>query len=201
MKDFGCAIVLAGGNSQRMGFDKQKIILHNNRLMDRITEMLAEEFEQIIIVTNVPDIYKNSPYIITKDEIKNMGPLGGIYSGLKKASSLYSYVIACDMPVINMEYIHMMKERITIRKPQACVARYKEWIEPFNAFYSSAQIEKIEECLGRGERSVYNCLKGCDVLYIEESDARKFSPNWDMFYNLNTRGELASYLANAEENG
>ncbi len=200
MKDFGSAIILAGGKSLRMGFDKQKIILRNNRLIDRITDILSREFDELILVTNDLDLYKDSPYTIVEDEIKDMGPLGGIHTGLKRSSSRYSFVFACDMPVVNIGYIHMMKDKIAIIKPQACVARYKEWIEPFNAFYSISQIEEIEKHLGSGGRSVYDCLKKCNTFFIAEEEARRFSPDWDMFYNLNTREELACYVERVKGN-
>ena len=56
-----------------------------------------------------------------------------------------------------------------------------EWIEPFNAFYSKDIIENIEKHLSQDRRSINSyCLK-LKVHYIEEEEAREFSPNWDMF--------------------
>ncbi len=33
-----------------------------------------------------------------------------------------------------------------------------------------------------------------DINYIEEKKAREFSPNWDMFLNLNTKNDLENFL-------
>ena len=80
MKKFGTAIILAGGKSTRMGFDKQFLELNKKRLIDIIINKLKEEFEEIIIVTNKPEEYRKYTQKILSDKIKDVGPLGGIYT-------------------------------------------------------------------------------------------------------------------------
>ena len=48
MDKFSTAIVLAGGQSSRMGFDKQLLRIHERSLMDSIVNNLKEEFEEIM---------------------------------------------------------------------------------------------------------------------------------------------------------
>lgn len=93
MKKFGSAIILAGGKSTRMGFDKQLLKIDERRLMDSLIHKLHKDFEEIIIVTNRPDLYIGLSHIITTDILKDKGPLGGIHAGLKKSSSQYAFVV------------------------------------------------------------------------------------------------------------
>jgi molybdopterin-guanine dinucleotide biosynthesis protein A len=59
-------------------------------------------------------------------------------------------------------------------------------IEPFNAFYSQSLLPKIEASIKAGKRQINLLLKDSKVIYINEEKAREFSPDWDMFTNINT---------------
>lgn len=195
MKLFGTAIILAGGKSSRMGFDKQFLSIDERRLMDSIIKKLKKEFDEIIIVTNKPDHYIGLGHKITEDILKDKGPLGGIHAGLSISSSKYSLVIACDMPNINMDYIEYMKEHIG---EDGCTTKVGQWLEPFCSFYSRNLIQDIEDYLDKNRRSTSNFLREINVNYIEENKAREFSHNWDMFLNLNTKADLEDYLNSLE---
>lgn len=194
MKRFGTAVILAGGKSTRMGFDKQLLKINERRLIDNLRKKLSGQFDEIIVVTNKSEYYLGFSDKITKDIIVGKGPLSGIHAGLMAASSLYVYFVACDMPNINMEYIRYMEEEMENSKDKACVTRFGQWIEPFNAFYSKEMIRDIEKHLLSNKKSVNSLLEKLPVHYIEEEKAREFSPNWDMFLNLNTKEDLKDFL-------
>ena len=48
----------------------------------------------------------------------------------------------------------------------------------------------------KNRRSIFKLLDRLDVFYMAESEARSFSPKWDMFLNLNTKEDLNYYLQN-----
>lgn len=194
VNDFATAIILAGGKSSRMGFDKQFLKIDQRRLMDSLVNKLKTEFDEIIIVTNKPEYYIGLSHKIITDKIVDKGPLGGIHAGLMESSSKYNFVVACDMPNINMNYVRYMIESMKDDSLDGCVTNFMEWIEPFSSFYSRDLVDKIEAHLATGRRSINSMLKNLNIKYIEEHDARKFSPNWDMFLNLNTREDLNEYL-------
>ena len=196
MKKFGTAMILAGGKSSRMGFDKQLLKIDERRLMDNLAQKLSKEFEEIIIVTNRPELYIGLSHIITMDILKDKGPLGGIHAGLVKSSSEYAFVVACDMPNINMEYVRFMKSKTKLDS-MGCVTKFGKWIEPFSSFYSVEMIQHIEKYLATNRRSINGLIDDFHITYIEEKEARKYSPSWDMFLNLNTKEDLENYLQNA----
>ncbi len=180
-----------------MRFDKQLLEINGEKLLENLVLRLGKIFEEIIVVANAPvrNTGDKCGCSIIKDEIKGKGPLGGIHAGLKNASGEYAYFLACDMPHINPAYIDYMKSRIADSGVEACVTKAGEWIEPFNAFYSRSIVEKIENYLANNDRSsIYSFIKQLNCIYIEEDAARKFSPDWDMFLNLNTKEELAVYI-------
>ncbi|WFD10744.1 molybdenum cofactor guanylyltransferase [Tepidibacter hydrothermalis] len=188
MNKFKSAVILAGGKSSRMKFDKQFLNIKGVRLIDSLIDKLKSEFEEIIIVTNKKEFYKDYKVKIVSDEIKGKGPLSGIHVGLKEASSEYVYFIACDMPIVNLEYITYMKS--IIKDVDACVTKSQNHIEPLNSFYNKRIINKIDEYLCNDRRSLFSFINNINTMYVEEDKAREFSHNWDMFKNLNTQEDL-----------
>jgi molybdopterin-guanine dinucleotide biosynthesis protein A len=197
MEMLNTAVILAGGKSQRMGFDKQFLRINEKNLMRILISKLRKQFKEIIVVTNKPEGYVGLCDKIVSDEIVGLGPLSGIHIGLKASSSKYAYFLACDMPNINFEYIDYMKNKIRNSDYDVCITRFGEWIEPFNAFYSKNIVDKIEDHLLCGKRSIYSLIKGLNTCFISEEEARRFSPNWEMFCNLNTEEDLEQYIKNA----
>ncbi len=195
MKTMDTAIILAGGRSSRMGFDKQFMKLDDRYITDLIMDRLQPLFENFIIVTNTPEAYQQYSCRIVQDEVKDFGPMGGIHAGLKQSGSRYNYLIACDMPFINLDYIRYMKGLLLESQTgaDAIITRLGEWIEPFNAFYSITLANLIEDCIRQDIRQINVMLKKADVIYVEESKAREYSPNWDMFVNLNTAEDLVRH--------
>lgn len=195
---FGTAAILAGGRSVRMGFDKQLLTINERRLFDIIYNTLTLKFKDIIVCTYRPNLYNGYSIRTIRDQYRNSGPLSGIHSALKASKSHYVYIIACDMPNINMPYIDYMEQLIKGNDcPDACITQKYNWIEPFNAYYSKSCLPVIEDDLLNGKTSIRYFLQKVRTLEIKEEKAREFSENWSMFLNLNTRENYEEYARSA----
>ncbi len=191
MKDsFQTAVILAGGKSSRMGFDKQFLTFNHTRIFDRNLACLKEEFEEIIVVTQKPTAYESYPVICVDDIEKNAGPLGGLHAGLMKSTSDMIFLIACDMPLVQLNYIRYMKAILKREICEICATKTKKGIEPFHGFYSKKLREKIEIAIAQGNRSLRVFTKSSNTYWIEEAVAKQMSPDLSMFYNVNTLEEL-----------
>ncbi|SHJ52428.1 molybdopterin-guanine dinucleotide biosynthesis protein A [Dethiosulfatibacter aminovorans DSM 17477] len=194
MERFNSAIILAGGKSSRMGYNKELIMIDEKRIVNYQIEALHGIFDEIIVVTKNREFYNDLDCRAVSDIIEDKGPFGGIHAGLVASRSKYSYVMACDMPVINTAYINFMKKNIYQKDVDGCMTLYGDHIEPFNAFYSKNIVMDIEEYLYGGGYSIHKLVKTLKFIYIEENKARRFSPNWEMFINFNTREDISIYL-------
>lgn len=195
MNEFGSAVILAGGLSRRMGFDKQFLEIGDTVLSHYLASVLFSEFDEVIIVTNRPECYSDTSLRVVSDIIPGKGPLSGIHAGLNAASSGYVYCIACDMPHLSLEYIRYLKSRLRGKTHDACVTRSGEWIEPFHAFYSRRIIGSVEEYLNQDRRSVFPLVRTLHSLYVSEHEVLPFNAGGKLFANLNTRQEVESYIA------
>lgn len=186
MSRFGSGVILAGGKSARMGFDKQRILIGGLPMVYYIARQLEAIFEEIVIVTNTPELYAKSKYKVVTDIYKGKGPLSGIHSGLSHCKSDYIYFVAGDMPMINGAYIGYMMSRIESQEVLGCVTEVYGYMEPFNAFYSKASVEIIETSIKKDHLKISRLVKEHNHVLIEEEEARLYAPDLAMFLNLNT---------------
>lgn len=196
------AIILAGGKSLRMKFDKQFLVIDNERLMHKVIKNLERHFKEIIIVTNKPEQYENSKYTIICDDIKNVGPLGGILAGLSKSKSKYSYIVACDMPNIDNYYINYLKNKIvedlnTEREYSVYISNIKGRFQFFHGFYKTSLKDNLYAYIynekSKSIRSFLNS-QNIKVNVIHDEEFKQEGFNEDIYINLNTQEDLKKYI-------
>ena len=183
------AILLAGGKSSR--FKKNKAIAKYNgeRLIERISKLLNEHFDQVYLVVDVKEKYsfiKNCEII--EDVIPNKGPVGGIYTGLLSSDQEFNYVMACDMPLMSgrfIEYIKNWEQNYDVLLPA-----YNGYIEPLAGIYSKSCLAVIEKNLKDDKLSIRDFLKEVNMQSIDESLIKRNFPNKNIFYNINYQNDL-----------
>lgn len=191
---FGTAAILAGGKSSRMGFDKQMLMEDGRRLLEKVIETLREEFSDIIVITAKPELYEGMGVRLFQDTYQDKGPLAGIHAALSHASSQYVYLLACDMPVVNLPFVRYMKERIRETRADICACKMNERMETFNTFYSRSLLPDVTHRLETGNNSLFRFIYGNETCVIEQEDAARFDNGLTMFTNINTRSEYEKYL-------
>ena len=140
---FGTAAILAGGKSSRMGFDKQLLMEDDRRILETVIETLKQEFSDILIVTSKPQLYEGMGVRLCSDLYLGRGPLAGVHAALHHARSRYIYLLACDMPVVNLPFIRHMKQKLQETGMDICASRYNDRLEPFNTFYSRSLLDSL----------------------------------------------------------
>lgn len=94
-------IVLAGGQSRRMGFNKAEAEVNGETMLIRMIEKLRKVTSDIIISSG-SITYPDIPWSQIPDEFPQCGPMGGIYSALKASSSELNLIVSCDIPLISV---------------------------------------------------------------------------------------------------
>ncbi|UCC16439.1 MAG: molybdenum cofactor guanylyltransferase, partial [Dehalococcoidales bacterium] len=97
------SIILAGGKNLRLGRNKAFEVIRGKTVIDRVFERLEPISSQIVVVTSWTqfDIELNLNVDVVADIYPDMGPLGGIYTGLMASTSDVNIITACDMPFLN----------------------------------------------------------------------------------------------------
>ncbi|MGB9839685.1 molybdenum cofactor guanylyltransferase [Thermovenabulum sp.] len=179
---FSC-VILNGGNSRRLGVENKGLLkIKEKTLIEIVYEVVKPLFEEVLIITNSPGGIKSLGLKakIFQDEITGFGPLGGIYTGLKKISTEKAFFVACDMPLIDERLIRNMS-REALYHDAVCPA-YEEFIEPLHAFYGIRCIEAIESILAMKKsmkvREIYNYV---NTLFYKVSEK-----DFKTFFNINS---------------
>jgi len=184
-------VILAGGTNRRFkGITKAKIVIEGKSIISRIIDTIRDVFDEIIIVTNTPEVFKEfNNCKLVPDHFKMAGPLGGIHAALKTASGDAVFVFAGDMALLNKELIVKQITYYSNNKTDALIPRIVSNIEPLHAIYSTDILIILEDYLTKGnDYAVWKFLKLINVgfLQVEDSKVNKLA-----FTNINTPSDLA----------
>src|SRR5690349_521379 len=111
MDDLG-VIILAGGQSRRMGRNKALLRLTPDRptLIEEVAATVAP-LGPILLVTNTPDAYAFLDLPMVPDARPGAGALGGLYSGLLATACPFNLVVACDMPFLQPALLRALADQ------------------------------------------------------------------------------------------
>ncbi|MFH0846973.1 MAG: molybdenum cofactor guanylyltransferase [Chloroflexota bacterium] len=186
-------IVLAGGKGRRLSYDKLFLDISGRSLIERVIASLSVFKGDIIVVMDrerpLPGIVQSEIKPVT-DAYPDMGPLGGIYSGLAASSSFYNLTVAGDMPFLNQSLLKYMAKSAT--GFDVVIPRLGEMVEPLHAVYSRACLPYIKSELEREERRIISFFPKVKVRYIEEKEIDRFDPRHLSFFNINTKDDLTT---------
>ena len=97
-------VVLAGGQSKRMGFNKAEVEMHGESMLMRMIDKL-KAITPTILVSSGTISYPNILLPQIPDQYPYCGPLGGIYSVLKASNTSLNLVVSCDIPLVSISLL------------------------------------------------------------------------------------------------
>jgi molybdopterin-guanine dinucleotide biosynthesis protein A len=180
------AVILAGGQSRRLGTDKSLLLVDGESLLSRTVHKVANLSDDLIVVTNNEGRYQSQelPVRLVHDERPGEGSLMGIYSGLKAACHSHALVVACDMPFLNLPLLHYICSLAD--NYDVVIPRLEGWLEPLHAVYSQACLPAMARLLDQGQRQIIAFFSEVRVHYVEQPEIDRFDPDHLSFLNVNT---------------
>ena len=183
------AIILAGGESQRMGRDKATLALGEHSLLQRVVAIVQPLFPQVLVSVRQPRPDIELPQIC--DTQPNAGPLAGLCAALEKSTTPWIFAVATDMPFVQAALIeHLARRRADFQAVVPVVAGHPQ---PLAAFYALSALAVIQRILaGDGKRSLRAALERLNVCYVDESELRAADPGLRSFFDLDTPDDVAA---------
>ncbi len=190
------AVILAGGDSKRLGRPKTLLDFDGISLIELIVKNLNLLFEEITVVTDHPELYRDLPVRLAGDLFTNSekSPLRGIHAGLRTSNLPYQFVVACDMPFLNNRLIRYM-EGFTADY-DAVVPRINSYFQPLHSFYNRSCADVIEKQIKLGKCKVTDFYTDLHIKFIGREDIERFDPHQESFVNINTLAEYQKALSN-----
>ena len=177
------AILLAGGQSTRMGRDKAALDYHGeNLLRHQAGKLLRLGIKDLVIAGG--DVSLPGARTV-QDRFPGRGPLGGLHAALECIHSPSALVLPVDTPLVPEA---LLLELLAAHRGGATVVAAFDNIEPLIGVYDKALAPLCAELLQSGRCSVRRLLAaaGCTtVSYRGEAD---------LLANCNTPEEYAHIL-------
>lgn len=161
-------LILAGGDSRRMGRDKAALELDGQTLLDRAIALMQGLFPQVLVSVRRPRGDVALPQVL--DEQPEAGPLAGLCAGLSKAETPWVFALAVDMPFLGPEAIRALAA--WRGRCEAVVPVVENIPQPLAAYYAASALPALRATLADpGRRGPRDALARLDVCLVCE-DAR-----------------------------
>lgn len=192
------AIVVAGGQSSRMGRDKAFLDWQGRPLIQAVVESLASHVSEVIVVAKDEEKFKFLKVPVYQDRQTAFSPLVGIATGLFYSRTEYNFFVACDMPFVKTSVVRRLYE--AREDFDTVIPESERGLEPLFALYHQRCWKKFEEEINRGTLKIIDVLRELrkKIVPVEDRSFEDLNP----FSNLNTPEEYLSAILDQErENG
>ena len=148
-----CAVILAGGQSSRMGFNKALLDIGGQPMIRILIDRVRPLAGQILISSNDASSYRFLNFPVIPDRFAGRGPLAGFHAAMNSNSCLLYLILACDLPNLQTP---VMRNLLTLADGyDAAIPRTSDGLaHPLCAVYRRTCLKSIEKALLRGTNKV-----------------------------------------------
>lgn len=186
-------VILAGGKSRRMGTPKALIPWRDGTLVEEVARRLGPVTSQLVVVTNDPDSLPPLEAEMVADIFPGRGPLAGLHAGLVHSPTPWILMVACDQPFLNRGFLEHLRDSALKSDFEALAPCLEgDLIEPLHAAYHRGIVPRLEAWL-KEERSlkILDFYRQIRVRYLPPPEWQRFGTANELFFNINTPGDLA----------
>jgi molybdenum cofactor guanylyltransferase len=141
-----CAVILAGGQSSRMGFNKALLDFGGKPLIHVLVERILPVTNHILISSNDDSSYRFLNIPVVPDQYRGHGPLSGLHAAMHRDICDLYIVLACDLPNLQAAFLNNL---IAFSKGfDAAIPRTGDGLaHPLCAVYRRTCLPSIEKAL------------------------------------------------------
>ena len=178
-------LVLAGGKSMRMGFDKGTVNWFGKEQRYYMADMLKPLCNEVFISCREEQKHEiDINYNVLQDTFTGLGPFGAILSAFRAQPDSAWLVIACDLPLLDPDAIQFLVDnRNTSKIATAFNSPQNEFPEPLITIWEPKSYPVLLSFLSQGYSCPRKALINSDVNLLQ-------APNPDALTNVNTPEDL-----------
>ena len=181
------AIILAGGQSRRMGTDKALLPYLGKPLIQYSIDLALYFTENIIISTNREETGRLG-FPVVKDKFPLKAPLAGIHAGLSASKTDWNLVLTCDMPNVSVQLINYLLSMLE-ENSELVLPGHHGYAEPLCGFYHRNLIPLIESNFRQNKLSPLDLLE-FDIHRIIQMEGIFSKDLSFLFKNINEKKDL-----------
>ncbi len=186
-------VILAGGESRRMGTNKALVEIKGKALVERVLERVGPLFEEVMISAHGDEGYSYPGTKILKDTLEGRGPAVGVSAALQAASNDWVFIVACDQPLVSAALIRKLAALAVNGTSDAVVPRAGGRVQTMCALYKKTCLAPLEERVKRGRRGLVRFLEdtpALEVRYVGEEELAEADPKLTSFIDVDTKEDL-----------
>ncbi len=188
--------VLAGGRARRFGgFDKTRIRLGRENLLDRTLKLLDGFCRELLLSSNTLESHPQAR--VVPDRETGRGPLEAIHSCLAAARHPWLLAVAGDMPFITAPALLKLWE--LRRDSDVVIPRSPDGLQPLAALYHRHCLPFMARQLETGNLKIKDFFPSIRVRIIDCPDHPKIYGE-HTFLNINSPSDLKKALILAQTN-
>jgi molybdenum cofactor guanylyltransferase len=180
-------VVLCGGRSTRMGFDKASIRFEGETLLQRALARLDTVCDPVMVAPGNLALTLTGRALV-RDAEPDSGPLGGLVAALRASPHRLLAVVAVDLPWVDPRVLGLLAAAIGERDVAVCETDHG--LEPLHAVYATSILEAAENALRSEDRSIRHLIAGSNAVYLSEDAWRNAGISEGFTRNLNTPEDL-----------
>ncbi len=180
------AIILAGGKSARMKDNKLLLPINDFPLIQHVYNQAKVYFSEIIISSNSISKYSFIDAKIIKDKVPDCGPLMGIASAMEHSSNDINFVIAGDIPEIDIDLLFTMVKQCK-NFDGVMPMNSKNQYEPLFAIYRKKMLNIMFKNIADRKYKITDSLENFKIKYIKLK-------NTDKLININDIDDYNNYI-------
>jgi molybdenum cofactor guanylyltransferase len=128
------AVLLAGGESRRMGKDKATLLFRGNPLWQIQLELLRKlEPTEIFISARTDPVWRPADVQFVADDPPSRGPLSGLAAALAQMRTKYLLALGVDMPFMTEKYLKFLCSQV--EPCRGVIAKIDDRFESLAAIY------------------------------------------------------------------
>jgi molybdopterin-guanine dinucleotide biosynthesis protein A len=178
-------LVLAGGKSERMGFDKGEVNLYGKEQRYHVADMLKPFCSEVFISCRQEQQKGiDKQYSSLADTFTGLGPFGAILSAFREKPDSAWLVVACDLPLLGEQTLqHLINNRNTATIATAYQSSFDDFPEPLITIWEPKSYPVLLSFLSQGYSCPRKVLINSDITLLN-------APNPADLTNVNTPEEL-----------
>lgn len=163
--------ILTGGKNRRMKGAKKLFLQYRGKTFLEWIENAMRQFSKIYLSVENTSYYKEVGLPMIVDIYPEIGPIGGIYSGLCTCEEEALFVVACDMPLLNEKIVTRVCE-VYQKEKKVTIVQTGERLQPLVGIYPTALWPLLEQMIEEKEYRMRDLIARTEVsvIQLEESE-------------------------------
>jgi molybdopterin-guanine dinucleotide biosynthesis protein A len=187
-------LVLAGGESQRMGVPKGSLVYLDKPQCQVMAELMSEFCAGVFI--SIRESQRNASWLgewpILCDIDESCGPMSGLKAAFDRDPKSAWWVIGCDMPLVDRSVLKTLEAARDMEANATVYLGTDNMPEPLCSIYEPSVQTAVQEAWGARRYGLRDLLKNYSIQEITPTRA-------DSLKSIDTPAEFSHYIQEIKE--